>query len=483
MSRRLDFGISRQSILALITLGASFVISIAPVDASASGYIIGNGDDGGDLEGGKPVKSGILVETRNKAVERLRRLGTANVDHLGSLLPELEKSDIYLVSREVSAKTRGDLGGGLETSHDGREVYARTFAEPHAATRFFPSALTLNEEQLIALHIHEALHRALPTRVRENEQIVTRLTLALVATDTSLDRVRSVVATEIDGSEANSVHANGPLLSSTLGEGASRGKWHLTEENQSSSLTYTYKSFFIPDRQKSNYPIDSLHSLQTMLFPFGHGRRSLGLGMEISYLFLNTPHEALLGPLNLSARGVIATGESYELALFGKLSLNTLAGEEIKNSPMGRDISTVGVTLRKDRPRYYLENSLSLSFDGEAKRKRGSEVLTYQYGKVYGASIRSGAKYKNYELGGFAELLLSESFRIQGGTGAGEATGRFRLIGLGPEFSYVRDALKLSVSARWVVDSTPGVNLDEIGDLMGTGVGQGFVSFSTTLRF
>jgi len=62
------------------------------------------------------------------------------------------------------------------------KVYARTFPEPHAATRFFPAAAKLDSEQLQALHIHEALHRALPDSVREDEAVVSEITLAPSAT-------------------------------------------------------------------------------------------------------------------------------------------------------------------------------------------------------------------------------------------------------------------------------------------------------------
>lgn len=454
--------------------------------AFSSGYVIGNGDDGGDLEGGKIIRSGVLIETRDQALDRLKKLGTYSVDYLGTLIPELEKSDIYLVSREIKPKIKDDKG--LESSADGAEVYARTFAEPHASTRFFPAALTLNAEQLMALHIHEALHRSLPASVRENEAVVTKITLAISAADATIDRVRRIVASEV----SHSSPAQMSTLSTTPGGPEAQanirsetpapdaGKDTAESAANASIIAYKYMSFFLP-RDRANYPIDSLHSLKTAIHPYASGTHSLGLGMEFTYF--KTLDEAFMGPLNLSASLGLANLNDYAVTGYVNLSLNTMAGEEIKNSPLGRDVTTIGVSLRRDTGRYYIADSISLSLEGEAKRKLMDRVETFHYGKVIAADVHAGAKYGHFEAGGFAELLLSDSFKSTGESVSQDDKGRFHILGAGPEFAYVKDALRLSASARWVIHSTPGVSLDEIGDLMGNGVGQGFVSAGASLRF
>lgn len=152
---------------------------------------VGNGDDGTDLESAKKVESGILIETRADAMARIAKLNAQNVPGLGRLLVEIEKSEIFYVAHDV--KPTAESGSdGIE--RNAQVVFARTFPEPVAPTRFFAGALTLDREQLVALHIHEALHRALPSDLRENESTVSQLTLALSAPDSTHDRVQAAMA-------------------------------------------------------------------------------------------------------------------------------------------------------------------------------------------------------------------------------------------------------------------------------------------------
>ncbi len=447
--------------------------------AFASSYIVANGDDGSDLEGGKPATSGILIETRAKAIERLKRLNTPAIDHLGTLIPELEKSEILLVERNLKPKLKNDMGP--ERSADGSEVYARTFAEPHAATRFFPAALSLNEEQLIALHIHEALHRALPSSVRENEAVVTRITLALTASDTSIDRARRVVLTEV--SSPNSEGAPAPA-GTAGGELRTNTKSAFRSQETRSSLTYTYQSFSL-HRDASRYPIDSLHNLRTIFFPLGDEARRLGLGMEFSYL--KSPNQAyIMRPLTLLGQLHLTRFNDYDITGFASIALNTMTNgteSEAATSPIGRDFTTLGVSLRRDEPHYYIENKLGLSLVDEAKRKTVSSTETYHAGKVINASVHAGGKFKSFELGGFAELLLSDSYKSVEGQTQSTTAGRFRVLGVGPELSFLSGPMRFSLTGKWVADATPGMSVDDIGDLMGYGVGQASVSASASLRF
>ncbi len=168
-----------------------FAILLMASVADAGPTRVGNGDDGTDLESGKKVTSGILIETRADAMARIAKLNAQNVPGLGRLLVEIEKSEIFYVAHDV--KPTAESGSdGIE--RNATVVFARTFPEPVAPTRFFAAALTLDREQLIALHIHEALHRALPPDLRENEATVSQLTLALAAPDSTHDRVQASMA-------------------------------------------------------------------------------------------------------------------------------------------------------------------------------------------------------------------------------------------------------------------------------------------------
>lgn len=456
---------------------------LAGPTARASSYIVGNGDDGSDLEGGKVVKAGILIETRAKATERMKRLGTPSIDQLGTLIPELEKSDIQLVDRAVKPKAKIDHGP--ETSPDGSEVYARTFAEPYAATRFFPAALGLNEEQLIALHVHEALHRALPPAVRENEEVVSKITLALTASDATIDRARRVVATELKSAGGGVSAVSGELVTNSASPTPSPSPTPAPANERPSSLTYTFQSFSLV-KDSSRYPIDSLHNLRTIFYPFGYDGHAVGFGMEFS--FLKTPAQAyMMRPLTLIGRVLITRVNDYEVTGIGAVSLNTITSgttsTETSDTPIGRDFSTFGIEFRRDDPGYYIVDQLSLSMVEEAKRKIGASTETFNAGRVIAASIHAGGKYGHFALGGFAELLLSDSYKTTDGNPDSATAGRFRVLGVGPEASYTRGAMRYSLSGRWVVDSTPGMTVDQIGDLIGYGVGQASASASISFQF
>lgn len=454
-----------------------------PFSIEASVTIVGNGDDGGDLEGGRKVVSGILIETRDKALAHLRRLNVQAVENLGTLLPELERSEIYLVERDLPPKLHEDHG--MESSSDGTKVYARTFAEPHAATRFFASALLLNEEQLMALHIHEALHRSLPPSVRENEEVVTKITLSLTAPDSNIDRVRKIVTLEIPSETTTSQAHTSPRSTEDSVAGTNsitRAKVMPSNQTASrpSSLTYGYRSFFIPKEELSSYPIDSLHTLQSLLYPFGNDRSALGLGIELGYV--RTPEESYLGPIHLSTRVRIASMQDFDIGLWGDVALNTLSSEELKHAPIGRNIATLGLSLRRETSFSYIENLLSYSTAGEAKQRVGKVEYLHEFGAILGASIRAGLKWKNLELGGFTEVLLSDSYVVKGGAFHFDS-GNYSIISAGPELAYNKDAFRFAVTTRWVLDSTRGVSLDYLGDLMGRGAGQGFIGSSASLRF
>ncbi|MEK7358261.1 MAG: hypothetical protein AAB250_17575, partial [Bdellovibrionota bacterium] len=78
--------------------------------------------------------------------------------------------------------------------------------------------------------------------------------------------------------------------------------------------------------------------------------------------------------------------------------------------------------------------------------------------------------------------ILANSHEVKGGAFKKEF-GRQRLVTAGPELAYAVDNLKIGVSAQWLIASTNGTKLDDLGDILGRGVGQGSVSSSLSLRF
>jgi hypothetical protein len=483
---------------------ATFVSCATLVLFSVPGFSgptrVGNGDDGGDLESAVEIRSGVLVETRLEAVKKLKALQVSGVEGLGLLIPEVEKTEMFLVGQNIDLSktdaTAEQKSDALEVAraigavgNQNQLVYARTFAEPHAATRFFPAALLLDRNQLIALHIHEALHRALPAGIRENEKSVSRITLAIAGKDSTFDRVKSTVAKELK--------ENGSAFSAA--NGYSRAEGTTTEEQinvlrslnraRHNYVEYSYRSFFMPDSTQSAAPISALHSLKSFMYPFGSSRDNqagaFGFGIEFTYVGLT--ERWYLGPVGLSTRLRVAEWNDFEVQLFSALHLNTLSAGEIKDIPVGRDTGTFGLAVRREDERVRIENQIYFVPGSEAQQTVGGSSYTHRYGSSLAVRFSALGKFpsapkKSYELGGMAEVLLSGPYEVTGG-GTTSRTDRIRVVSVGPEFGYRVGDLRFSLNGRFVLDSTRDVSLDQLGDLLGQGVGQGSVGAAAAWSF
>lgn len=481
----------------VLTLLVSMKVSAGPTR-------VGNGDDGGDLESSMKVQSGILFETREEAVRRLKTLQVGSVEGLGLLIPEVEKTEMYLVERNIdlskTSATAEEKSEALEVARSigavGQQdqlVYARTFAEPHAATRFFPAALLLDRDQLVALHIHEGLHRALPEGVRENENSVSRITLAIAASDSSFDRVKAVVSSELSKRSLAVAAAS----MSGAGSGASVGSLKRSSARAShNSVEYSYRSYFMPEDSKASAPISSLHSLKSFMYPFGSSGDQMpsAFGMGLEFTFVGLTERWYLGPVGLSSRLRVAQWDDFEVQLMAALHLNTLASGEIKDIPVGRDTGTLGVAIRREDEFVRIENQIYFVPGSEAQQTLNGSMLTHRYGSSLAVRFAAIGKFaadkiggdktvtKPYEFGGMAEVLLSGPYEVLGGA-APTKTDRIRVVSIGPEFGYRVGDLRFSINGRFVLDSTRDVSLDQLGDLLGQGVGQGSIGASAAWSF
>jgi hypothetical protein len=431
-------------------------LSLGIAVSAAAANKVGNGDDGTDLEDMQPLTSGPLAESRDRAVALLKRLDVGAVRGLGDLIPEVQHAELYLDKQDMTANQPVDEGT-FHTNLNGF-VYARTFPMPHAATRFFPVANGLDRGQMVALHIHEALHRALPANIREDEPVVTALTLAITSPDATNDRVRETAARYVSDS-------------SLAGE----------EEHfkQPSSIGYGYREFWRPN-PPSNFRIARMHVLQSDLYPFGGANTPFGFGIRAS--FIQGPGGNQTGPLGLSAKLRLWSRRDFSVGIFGEASLNALSAEELKNSPFGRDVFTLGLSLRKDLRRFYIENYVSFDTAGKSKQTVGLITYQYGYGGVVDAKIRGGYRLGAFELGAFTELHLASSFKVSGGAFE-EDFGRYRILSAGPEISYTTEDYALGVQGRFLLDSTKNANFDFLGNLMGPGVSQGSIGISGKVFF
>jgi len=441
------------------------------VQADAAVVRIGNGDDGSDLEGAEELTQGVIVTSRTDAVKLLKSLNVNAVRGLGALIPEVESTKLYLAKKDSSNSESGTVvQGSFHLDMKGR-VYARTFAEPHAATRFFPVATRLENDQLMALQIHEGLHRSLPPAIRENEAIVSEITLAITSPDSSFDRIQKVVNQYIPEEKESEV-ASPPA--SPIPETA--------KIKNPSEFSIGYRSFFTP-ASDTTYPISSIEELNTELYPFGSSNALVsGVGFELS--LINRSTGSLMGPLKLNIESKMWSLRGFDVGFWGTGELNTLSATELKSSPYGRDTWHVGLSIRKDLPFFSIENILGYTFSGQSLQTVGAVQYTYHYGGVVEVSTHPAFLISHFRVGGFLELLLGDSYEVTSAGGAFDYNpGRFRLLSGGPEVEFRFNSIALTLTGRFLLNATQDASYDSLGDLLGFGVAQGYLGLKFSYFF
>lgn len=422
---------------------------------------VGNGDDGDDLQSFTLLTEGPIVESRRKAVELLKSYNIQKIEGLGALIPEVENTKLYMTKKGLSPKRLAELGAF--TNDATGLVYARTMPEAYAATRFFPASKNLNESQLIALHIHEGLHRSLPYNIREDEQICSTITQAILAPETSRDKISKTVAKYVKKENHSGAVAQ------------TKTKLYVPEKSRlhrPSRLGLEYRRYQQDEESKDvkSVGINSMYVLSSHLYPFGQNENAMGLGVDVS--IVQTENENFMGPLSLSARYRLYTRRDFDIEGFAQLNMNSLSDDELKNSLMGRDTTKIGITLATRKDLFFIENDFSYILESQVEETIGNVDYTYTFGSIMGVNLRAGAHYKGFMLGGFAEILLSDNFIIEGGDFQ-EDTGRTRIVSWGPHLEYRKNQYSLVVKGRFILDSTDDTSYDYLSDLMGYGVGQG----------
>ncbi len=440
------------------------LVALLAATAAQGATKVGNGDDGADLEGGAPVTDGVLIEARDLAVKRLEALNVSGIAGLGQLLPEARGAKLVMAKEDVEARVLEDEGA-FHVNLMGK-VYARTFPESHAATRFFPAALKLDKDQLVALHIHEALHRALPESAREDEQAVAEITLAITSSDSNHDRVRHTVEKLVPEASAP-VAANG-------------GKPPEVEHFKTpSEIGYKY-TLYQTGNSDSRFPIQAMHSVVSDLYPFGGMNAPFGFGIEAS--LVRDSKGSHMGPLGLSMKLRAWTIRDFAIGFWANASLNTLSADELRNSPFGRDVVSAGISMRKELKHLYVENRIGISFAGDASHHLGKVDYTYDYGHVWDVQVKAGARIWKFDLGLYGEVHLADHLRVSGGA-FNYDSGRYRIVSGGPEVAFRTDDMVATVFGRFLVDATKGANFDYLGNLLGAGVAQGGVGASLGFFF
>lgn len=466
---------------------------IAAASGQASVTKVGNGDDGADLETLTQITSGPILEARKRAIETVKQLNANGIPGMGLLIPELEHSNLFMATKDVHPT--GEPQGSLEISADKGFVYARTFAEPYAATRFFPIAATLTADQLVALHIHEALHRSLPPDIRTDENKVMHLTMAMTSPGASYDRVFQVASLYINADASNTAQHSpqrfAPMPETQLHSTVSIEPIDLPSKSRTevkvgtefyTSMAYGWRPGATNElqlktslggyRQIGSYAVEPAFRFRTKVFREIEQGVGIGLGTT-SYDFegrIKLDEETVVGPLvRFTAKSL--TEPSYS---FGD-----------------RDISTVGGFYRNKSEGSYLETTVFYSFGSTAGK---DEYSSTKFNPILSLTGRAGVKYNYLYIGGLFDVHSSEGRELSQIEQENSNNGYysqptpglmrpgFRIIAVGPELGLEGKSFNFRLYAKTILNPSQGT-FDDLGDNMDRGSGAALLGTSFAMAF
>lgn len=432
---------------------------------SAGPYKVGNGDIGADLSAFEEVHVGKLKKTQKMAAELLEKLNVKQLPAMELLTPEVEKSDLYLIKPELTEKRLKELGQWDENS--GHHVYARTLARPHAATRFFRQALDLSDQKLIALHIHEGLHRALPKSIRENEKIVTKVTALLTAPDITFDSLKR---------ELSKVH-------SIFDVGSDAADMASSQKFMPSYLKFGISEYTSPEENQANrrLPICRRYRFGTMLYPFEDYNylSVIGFGFDTSVIELNDDASNFFGPFSLTVRGKIWRLGKFDVSGFARGTFNTFSAEKIEQSLEGRDYITLGLDFKKRKNKYYFHHGIEFLTESEVK----SSNRKYLIGNIGKFWLKSGKQLnRHFTIGGRGELIYLDSFGVRG-DGLNINKGGAQFLSIGPDVNYMNKDYSIQFVGKYLLDTQEDDEYNYINDLFDNGQGQWQWTLNYKLKF
>ncbi len=456
-----------------------FILMTVVILASSNAFPItkvGNGNDGDDLLTYSEIREGPILISRLKAIELLKKTNTNSIAKLGNLLSEVRNTKLLMINENLSPEAIKKLGG----NEKGKNIFARTYPKPNAATKFFPHVKKLNEKQLVALHIHEGLHRALPKSMRENEKIVEEITMAITDPETTNDLIASVVqSSEVD--EVKNIQSSTKRNYENVSFEKFDEKVVKKSKLNNPSTIGISQSILVNPNIESNNKVNGITTLQSYLFPFGKNKRVLGVGIDLNLLEMEGGN--YLGPIGLSLRSLVFTRRGFDAELFAKASINSISDEEFTNSYLGRDAYTVGMGLKYNDGNMYIQNDLAYTFESKTSQTVGPTNITYQFGDIISTHLKAGTSVGNLDLGGVIEVFLAGESIEKDDVNYVDRQDNLRIVTIGPELTYHFNNFQVQGSFKYKVDSTSNVGLEQLGNITGFGAGNGNFSLGAKYKF
>lgn len=456
-----------------------FFLIIYSLNAFSSPTKVGNGDDGADLEDLQLVTSGVLISTRDRALKIVGDLNLKNIRGLGYLSDELAHAKIYLARNQIKSPKKFDVGS--ETSEDGKQVYARTLARPYSAVRFFPSSMMLTEEQLVRLHIHEALHRALPESVRGNESVVSEITLAITSPQANKDAIEEVVEKNMEPvAKPTSLTGGTSRISTKSLESLSP----FTRMMEKSKFQFSYGS--IDDDQGGRFR--GLYKLEGDFYLFGEPEDSLGVSLGA------TAFESRLmtdfGAINIGFQEVLTTWLGCQFSFAGVYSYYPNQNYRIQEDLRLRNSTNLKISARREVETYFFDTAFRFILPSKKQiSESAGQPSSQEYSAMRIFELSAGERwnhlYSSLKINFISSAGNTYKYHLnsQGYAEIQPDQQAFHLTTVQPEIGYMNHRFLLAAFASLILDGSREYTLNDLADPGNFGLGNQMIGVTAAYHF
>lgn len=317
----------------------------------------------------------------------------------------------------------------------------------------------MSREQLIALHTHEALHRALPPDIRENEEKVALLTMALTSSSATFDRINRVAQSVLAPPPPVST---GSWLASSFSTTKSPGRSSLTTRPLRGGEVHFEHAYYSYE-YSYNMAVEKLGGELPLFEHFEAFGYEADPRLRVDAFLLSGENGFVVGPLGLTLKipAFYDLGKSFEP--FARISLRSLDAERgADRESTSRDVYTVGAMFETQRPSSYSKTSLSYTLPDHFGSSKGIS-------SIWSFDTQQGWKIRRFDLG--VAVGLYHALPQTNSTS-------FSALRAGPEVKWTKGRTSVYLSGSIF---SRGVNLDRFQDLVGHGAGTAFVSGGLTV--
>lgn len=322
----------------------------------------------------------------------------------------------------------------------------------------------------MALHIHEALHRALPLGVNRNETVVAQITRAIVDPNSTPEKLKLIAAESMkDGIAVVKQDKSIANPASSYSLRTVKQSLHKTPHFGGSSLRFT-KTIFT-DSKTSESQFDSMDMVSIRYGDEISDTNLIVAGLDFTQI--RTEETSAVGPLRFVGDIQFPAESDLNLRLGLRSTMNSMSTEEVKTTPIGRDSTTfVGTASFVRDNSVFIEADLALTSGSNKKQTIGKVEYFFEYGNMRTIGMNFGWFSKSLEASVRGELQVMDNYKVSGGAFKTE-TGPLRVLKFGPSLLYRYQSMELYAQYLPISGATKDLSLEWMGDVFGAGANQG----------